>query len=54
MIDLSWAAHFLPLTGAGFGGCVVALCRPGSELGLPNRLWRVKAAGGAWVRVRTY
>ncbi len=42
------------LTGAGFGGCVVALCRPGSALGLSNRLWRVRAAGGAWVRVRTH
>jgi galactokinase len=41
------------LTGAGFGGCVVALCRPRCELELPNRAWRVRAAGGAWVRVQT-
>ena len=38
------------LTGAGFGGCVVVLCRPGTELSVPNPRWHVKAAGGAWVR----
>ena len=38
------------VTGAGFGGCVVALCRTGAQLSLPNRVWRVKASGGAWVR----
>ena len=31
------------LTGAGFGGCVVALCRPGAI----NEGWRVRAVGGA-------
>ncbi|HXR54171.1 MAG TPA: galactokinase family protein [Acidimicrobiales bacterium] len=40
------------LTGAGFGGCVVVLCRPGTELSLPNRLWRVRPSAGAWVRTR--
>ncbi len=40
------------LTGAGFGGCIVALCRPAAEMSLPNRLWRVSAAGGAWVRTQ--
>jgi galactokinase len=38
------------LTGAGFGGCVVVLCRPGTEPSVPNPRWRVRAAGGAWVR----
>ncbi len=38
------------LTGAGFGGCVVALCRRGAAVSLPNAMWRVSAAGGAWVR----
>jgi galactokinase len=37
------------LTGAGFGGCVVALVDHGVQLDLPNRLWRVRAAGGATV-----
>ena len=43
-------AVFARLTGAGFGGCVVALCQPGTDLAVPNRRWRVSAAGGAWVR----
>jgi galactokinase len=36
------------LTGAGFGGCVVALSRPGAiDLGaLPTRSWRVKPSDG--------
>ena len=36
------------LTGAGFGGCVVALCEPGAlDLdGLGRRAWRVRAAAG--------
>ena len=34
------------LTGAGFGGCVVALCRPGALE--PSRLmWRLRPSGGA-------
>jgi galactokinase len=33
------------LTGAGFGGCVVALAAPGVDL--PG--WQVSAAGGAHV-----
>jgi galactokinase len=40
------------LTGAGFGGCAVALCRRGTELTLPNRRWNVTASGGAWARTR--
>ena len=35
------------LTGAGFGGCVVALTRPGAL----DEGWLVHAAGGASVRV---
>jgi galactokinase len=40
------------VTGAGFGGCVVALCRPDTQIRLPNRRWHVKAVGGAWVRTQ--
>jgi galactokinase len=36
------------LTGAGFGGCAVALVRPGSDLDVPA-WWEVRAAGGATV-----
>jgi galactokinase len=37
------------LTGAGFGGCVVALAEPGA---IPEglRTWVVRPASGAWVR----
>jgi len=35
------------LTGAGFGGCVVALCRPGA---LAGEGWVVRAVAGASVR----
>ena len=37
------------LTGAGFGGCVVALTEPGAvDVGaLPTPAWRVRATGGA-------
>jgi galactokinase len=35
------------LTGAGFGGCVVALCRPGA---LGSLGWSVRAVAGASVR----
>ncbi|MFP4512995.1 MAG: galactokinase [Acidimicrobiales bacterium] len=46
------------LTGAGFGGCVVALCEPGAvgELitdpdgGAWSRIWRVVPSAGAWLR----
>jgi galactokinase len=34
------------VTGAGFGGCVVALCRPKTRLNLPV-VWRGRPAGGA-------
>src|SRR5262245_11808402 len=37
------------VTGAGFGGCVVALCQPKTRLRLPV-LWRGRPAGGAWAR----
>jgi galactokinase len=36
------------VTGAGFGGCVVALCQPKTRLRMPV-LWRGRPAGGAWV-----
>jgi galactokinase len=35
------------LTGAGFGGCVVALAAPGTPLPAGRRAWRVHAAAGA-------
>ena len=40
------------LTGAGFGGCVVALTRPHAldVRRWPDRTWRVRASGGATVR----
>jgi galactokinase len=34
------------LTGAGFGGCVVALCRPGA-LEPSGPMWRLRPSGGA-------
>jgi galactokinase len=34
------------LTGAGFGGCVVAVCEPG----VLTEGWSVRPSGGAWVR----
>ena len=40
------------MSGGGFGGCVVALCRPDSpaldpEAHAPRRAWRVSPAAGA-------
>ena len=35
------------LTGAGFGGCVVALVERGAPIDLPHRTWRVRASAGA-------
>jgi len=37
------------LTGGGFGGCVVALAEPGTDLGLDR--WLVKPSGPARVTV---
>jgi galactokinase len=37
------------LTGAGFGGCVVALVEKGTSIDLPNRLWPVRPSPGASV-----
>jgi galactokinase len=36
------------LTGAGFGGCAVALCAPGTALDVPV-VWRGRPAGGAFL-----
>jgi galactokinase len=36
------------VTGAGFGGCVVALCRPDAPIAVPV-LWRGRPAPGAWI-----
>lgn len=36
------------LTGAGFGGCVVALCEPGTDFAVPV-VWRGRPAGGAYL-----
>jgi galactokinase len=38
------------LTGGGFGGCVVGLCRGVVELDLQERWWRMHPSAGAWVR----
>lgn len=37
------------LTGAGFGGCVVALARPGALAGRGGVGWSLRPAGGAYV-----
>jgi len=37
------------LTGAGFGGCVVALTQPGVDVSLTNRWWHVRPSAGASV-----
>jgi galactokinase len=40
------------LTGAGFGGCVVAVCEPGALAGWgPEPVWRVRASDGATVQI---
>jgi galactokinase len=40
--------HGARLTGAGFGGCVVALCAPGTRLDVPV-VWRGRPAAGAFL-----
>jgi galactokinase len=40
------------MSGGGFGGCVIALCRPDSpaldpDLHAPRRAWRVRPSAGA-------
>jgi galactokinase len=44
--------HGARMTGAGFGGCVVALAEPGAldPARWPGRAWLVHACGGATVR----
>jgi galactokinase len=39
------------VTGAGFGGCVVALCQPRARLPKVSVLWRGRPAAGASVRL---
>jgi galactokinase len=38
------------LTGAGFGGCVVVMCRPGGAGSIGPRRWSASPSAGAWVR----
>jgi galactokinase len=38
------------LTGAGFGGCMIVLCRPGTTVVRDHRSWTVTPSPGAWVR----
>jgi galactokinase len=40
--------HGARLTGAGFGGCVVALCAPGTRVDVPV-VWRGRPTGGAFL-----
>ena len=37
------------VTGAGFGGCVVALVEKGTTIDLPRRRWQVRPSQGAFV-----
>lgn len=37
------------LTGAGFGGCAVALCEPGTRIEVGHDRWRLRAVAGASV-----
>ena len=39
------------MTGGGFGGCVVALCRPGALAHWGARAWPVRAVDGASLQV---
>ncbi|MGH9044688.1 MAG: galactokinase [Acidimicrobiales bacterium] len=41
------AVYGARLTGAGLGGCIIALCRPGAKLDLGTQLWRVRPGGAA-------
>lgn len=48
--------HGARVTGAGFGGCVVAACQPGAIVdpaGITGRGWRVRASGPARVELLT-
>jgi len=51
-LDATPGVHGARLTGAGFGGCVVAVAEPGALDGwAPERAWPVRASAGATVEV---
>ncbi|HMJ79346.1 MAG TPA: galactokinase family protein [Iamia sp.] len=51
-LDVTPGVFGARLTGAGFGGCVVAVCEPGALDGWgPEASWRVRASDGATVEV---